>query len=128
MDIQDILLPSRNERRQIFHYLKKISSLTAWQRIFEFYQAWVNVAESSVREADTRGWGKMTSLPYSDYTFLLKSLAHCEEVQTARVGAREQAGKDNEQVLINPCLNTAIEKSTALCCPLRPSDSSYSIF
>ncbi|WP_241822123.1 Imm71 family immunity protein [Herbaspirillum sp. C7C8] len=87
MNIQDIMLPSEKERCQIFHYLKKISSLTAWQRIFEFYQAWVNVAESSVREADTRGWGKMTSLPYSDYTFLLKSLAHREDgVRRLRLG------------------------------------------
>ncbi|MGO0791625.1 Imm71 family immunity protein [Herbaspirillum seropedicae] len=79
IDLKDIKLPSELERQQIFYLLRKISSVTAWKRVLAFYQAWVDVAESSLREADDRGWGALTSLPHSEYVFLLKCLAHCEE-------------------------------------------------
>lgn len=74
-----IMLPSDLERQQIFYWLKKISSVTAWRRIFEYYKAWATVTENSVRIADENGWGNETSLPQSEYALILKCLAHCEE-------------------------------------------------
>jgi hypothetical protein len=75
----EISLPSELERRQIYFWLKKTSSLTAWRRIFRFYQSWAEIVEQSVREADKRGWAEKTSLPESEYVLILKGLAHCEE-------------------------------------------------
>ena len=74
-----VLVPSDMERRQIFYWLQKVSSVTAWRRIFEFYKSWADATEKSVRDADDRGWGDKTSLPQSDYALILKGLAHCEE-------------------------------------------------
>lgn len=74
----DIMLPSDYERHQIFYWLRRASSVTAWRRVFERYQAWVDVIGHSVREADMNGWGKTTSLPESTYVRALRSLAHCE--------------------------------------------------
>ncbi|WP_343729596.1 Imm71 family immunity protein [Duganella sp.] len=78
--INDVVkLPSELERQQIFYWLKKLSSLTAWRRIFEYYQAWAEVTEKSVRQADNNGIGDDTSLPLTEYALILKCLAHCEE-------------------------------------------------
>jgi hypothetical protein len=74
-----IKLPSDLERQQIFYWLKRVSSVTAWRRIFQYYQAWAIATDNSLREADAQGWGDETSLPQSEYVFILKSLAHCEE-------------------------------------------------
>ncbi|RBB05932.1 hypothetical protein BRO03_21175, partial [Xanthomonas oryzae pv. oryzae] len=52
---EGLLLPNELERRQMFHQLKKQSSFTAWNRLFELYQAWADVTERSVREADSKG-------------------------------------------------------------------------
>nr|WP_167761369.1 Imm71 family immunity protein [Duganella callida] len=46
------LLPSELERQQIFYWLKRISSVTAWLRIFSYFQAWARAVEDSVRVAD----------------------------------------------------------------------------
>lgn len=73
------MLPSEPEREKIFYWLKKLSSVTAWRRILQFYKAWAEVTENSVRVADERGWGAQTSLPHSEYVLILKCLAHCEE-------------------------------------------------
>lgn len=75
----DIMLPSSVEREKIYYWLKKISSVTAWRRIFEYYKAWAEVAENSVRLADSNGWADKTSIPESDYVLIMKCLAHCEE-------------------------------------------------
>ena len=72
-------LPDSQDRQRLFHLLKKLSSLTAWQRIFHFYQQWADMAEASVRDAVNQGWGKRTGLPERDYALILKGLAHCEE-------------------------------------------------
>ncbi|WP_256725150.1 Imm71 family immunity protein, partial [Xanthomonas oryzae] len=48
-------LPNALERRQMFHQLKKESSFTAWNRMLELYQAWADVTEESVRQADAQG-------------------------------------------------------------------------
>ena len=76
---KSVMLPSDFERQQIFYWLQKVSSVTAWRRIFEFYKEWAAAAENSVREADERGWGELTSLSQSSYARILKGLAHCEE-------------------------------------------------
>lgn len=80
-----IMLPSNLERQQIFYYLRKASSVTAWKRIFGFYKLWAIAIENSVRSADEKGWSSETSLPHSDYVLILKGLAHCEEA-VARLG------------------------------------------
>ncbi|CAN7409827.1 Imm71 family immunity protein [Pseudoduganella sp. LjRoot289] len=74
-----VKLPSGLERQQIFYWLKRVSSVTAWRRIFEYYKAWAAATENSLREADEHGWGDETSLPQSEYVLILKCLAHCEE-------------------------------------------------
>jgi hypothetical protein len=50
------MLPSAQERRQLFYWLKRISSYTAWSRILSYYQAWAKVTEKSVQAASERGW------------------------------------------------------------------------
>lgn len=74
-----IKLPSDVERQQIYYWLKRVSSVTAWRRIFKYFKAWANATENSVREADNTGLGDDTSLPQSEYVLILKCLAHCEE-------------------------------------------------
>ncbi|QRN42730.1 hypothetical protein GDR29_16220 [Xanthomonas oryzae pv. oryzae] len=53
---EGLKLPNELERRQMFYQLKKESSFTAWNRMLELYQAWADVTERSVREADAKGW------------------------------------------------------------------------
>ena len=72
-------LPSDYERRQLFHWLKKLSSVAAWRRILAYYQAWADEAQLSLREADDQGWGDKTAIPHSHYAIILRGLAHCEE-------------------------------------------------
>lgn len=77
--IDAVKLPSDSERQQIFYWLKRVSSATAWRRIFEYYKAWAAATENSLRVAEEHGWGDETSLPQSHYVLILKGLAHCEE-------------------------------------------------
>jgi hypothetical protein len=74
-----IMLPSELERQQIFYMLEKLSSVTAWRRIFEYFKIWAATVENSLREANERGWDDLTALPESEYVLILKCLAHCEE-------------------------------------------------
>ncbi|OLH67761.1 hypothetical protein DXO246_16175, partial [Xanthomonas oryzae pv. oryzae] len=76
---EGLLLPNELERRQMFHQLKKQSSFTAWNRLFELYQAWADVTERSVREADSKGWLDESGISESKYVEILKGLAHQEE-------------------------------------------------
>ncbi|GHV58973.1 hypothetical protein FACS1894103_1440 [Campylobacterota bacterium] len=91
---KELLLPNEREREQIFYLLKKQSSYTAWKRILGYYQAWADVAEASVREADKMGLlgtitirdhrgnpvaGDNTDIGYDDYARILKGLAYFEE-------------------------------------------------
>ena len=73
------MLPSPLERRQIFYWLKRVSSVTAWRRILQYYEIWANATEDSIRVADNQGLANETSLPQSEYALILKCLAHCEE-------------------------------------------------
>ncbi|WP_229418924.1 Imm71 family immunity protein [Pseudoduganella flava] len=70
------MLPSELERRQIFYWLKRNSSVTAWRRVLAYYEAWVNVVLKSAQLADEKGWGNETSLPQLEYARLQKYLAH----------------------------------------------------
>lgn len=74
-----IMLPTDTERAQIFFWLKKVSSATAWRRIFEFYRVWTVSPENSLRVADENGWADKTAIPTSDYLLILKGLSHCED-------------------------------------------------
>lgn len=74
-----VKLPSDLERQQIFYWLKRVSSVTAWRRILEYYKAWAAATENSLRVAEEHDWGDETSLPQSEYALVLKCLAHCEE-------------------------------------------------
>jgi hypothetical protein len=73
------MLPSEHERKQIFYWLKRISSYTAWNRMLGYYQIWADVAEQSVRIAVDKGWSNDTGLPESDLILIFKGLAHFEE-------------------------------------------------
>jgi hypothetical protein len=79
IDRSIIMLPTDIERAQIFFWLKKVSSATAWRRIFEFYRVWTVSAENSLRVADENGWAGKTAIPTSDYLLILKGLSHCED-------------------------------------------------
>jgi hypothetical protein len=74
-----VMLPSEAERKQIFYWLKRISSYTAWNRIFGYYRAWAKITEKSVQAASERGWSKGTGIPEGDLVLVLQCLAHCEE-------------------------------------------------
>lgn len=63
----------------MFYQLKKESSFTAWNRMLELYQAWANVTEESVRQADAQGWLEKSGIKELDYVGILKGLAHQEE-------------------------------------------------
>ncbi|WP_108844329.1 Imm71 family immunity protein, partial [Xanthomonas fragariae] len=76
---EGLKLPNELERRQMFFQLKKESSFTAWNRMLELYQAWADVTERSVREADAKGWLDESGISESDYVCILKGLAHHEE-------------------------------------------------
>lgn len=73
------MLPGEQERKQIFYWLKRISSYTAWNRILGYYYAWAKVTEKSVQRASERGWSDKTGITESDLVGILKCVAHCEE-------------------------------------------------
>jgi hypothetical protein len=74
-----VMLPSEAERKQIFYWLKRISSYTAWNRILGYYRAWAKITEKSVQVASERGWSDRTGIPEGDFVLILQCLAHCEE-------------------------------------------------
>jgi hypothetical protein len=90
-----VMLPSEQERRQIFYWLKRISSYTAWNRILGYYKAWVETVEQSVRIAVDKGWIKETGMPESDLIAILKALSHFEEgVRRLRAGDKRVFKRD----------------------------------
>jgi hypothetical protein len=90
-----VMLPSELERRQIFYWLKRISSYTAWNRILGYCQSWAEVTEASVRTATNNGWAEKTGIPEADLTGILKSLAHFEEgVRRLRLGDKRVFKRD----------------------------------
>jgi hypothetical protein len=78
---RDILVPNDLEQRQIFHLLKKGSSLTAWKRRLAYFQKWAEITENSVRKADNSGLlaADESNIRYQDYVDILKELAIYEE-------------------------------------------------
>ncbi|CBJ40354.1 conserved hypothethical protein (plasmid) [Ralstonia solanacearum CMR15] len=79
MTTSGVALPTDHERKQIFYWLKQISSYTAWNRIFSFYQAWAGAAEHCARLMSEQGVTDLPKGPASDYRSILNGLAHCEE-------------------------------------------------
>lgn len=74
-----IELPNNEERKKIFYWLKKISSLTTWRHILPYYQAWADTIEESVRQASNNYALEKSSLKYDDYVEILKGLAEFSE-------------------------------------------------
>ncbi|AXV79140.1 MULTISPECIES: Imm71 family immunity protein [Ralstonia solanacearum species complex] len=71
--------PIDHERRQIFYWLKQISSYTAWSRILGFYRAWSDAAEHCARLMSEQGVTAPPKGPATDYRSMLNGLSHCEE-------------------------------------------------
>src|SRR5690606_37154999 len=73
------MLPSEHERRQIFYWLKQVSSHTAWNRVLNFYNTWVEATRKSVQLANEHDLVDKSRIAEADYVLILKGLAHCEE-------------------------------------------------
>ncbi|MCO4862517.1 Imm71 family immunity protein [Cupriavidus sp. WGlv3] len=73
------MLPTDHERRQIFHWIRQISSYTAWKRILDFYETWAEAAENCRHLASLSGKEESSSVAESDHIECLKGLAHCED-------------------------------------------------
>lgn len=82
VDPDDWGAPSGAERQKLFYLLKKVSSITAWRRVYAFYKAWADVTKASLQEADRQGWALTTSLPASELTFVQGGL---DELRKAMV-------------------------------------------
>jgi hypothetical protein len=100
-------LPDELERRQIFHTLQRWSSYTAWKRILDYFQAWADAIEDSLREASAQGLEQKTSLPESDYVAILKDLAICDE------GVRQLLAGDKRVFRRDGSLNRAFDRTVA---------------
>lgn len=74
-----VIFPTDLQRKQIFYWLQKVSSLTAWRRIFEHYQAWADATENGVAEAEMRGWSDISALKRRDLLMVKKGLADFEK-------------------------------------------------
>ncbi len=74
-----VTLPTAYERKQIFYWLKQISSYTAWNRILVFYRTWADTTENCARLASEASTAESNGGPANDYNAILKGLAHCEE-------------------------------------------------
>lgn len=75
----EILLPTSQERKQIFSYLKRISSYTAWHRISVFYQEWVEATRRCVAIASERGIDESAGIKESHYVAAIQGFSHFEE-------------------------------------------------
>ncbi len=45
---EPVMLPTDEERKQIFYYLQRNTSYTAWLRIYGYYKRWVEILEKNV--------------------------------------------------------------------------------
>lgn len=76
----DIMLPNDKERRQIFYWLQRISSYTAWNRVLGYYRQWAQVAEAAVRLASEQGTKpEAIKSQENELIQILRGLAHHEE-------------------------------------------------
>lgn len=73
------VLTTQIERRKIFYWLQKVSSLTAWHRIYAYYKAWAAATEKSVFEAEARGWSEKSALRQADLLMVMEGLAEFEK-------------------------------------------------
>lgn len=88
-DGRDTGLPTDLERQKIFFWLKKLSSVTAWRRVLEYYEAWAAATQNSLHVAQQNGWNDETSLPQSEYERVTEGLEHCKKA-VARLGKGER--------------------------------------
>lgn len=84
----EALLPTPLERKQVFQWIKRISSYTAWTRLLEYYNRWAKQMERSVAaEADQLQPGEIPQIGTGKLVSVLKGLSHCERgVQRLRQG------------------------------------------
>lgn len=75
----ETLLPTPEERKQVFAYLRRISSYTAWHHISVFYQEWVEATRRCVAIANERGIDEWAGIKESHYVGAIQGLAHFEE-------------------------------------------------
>lgn len=77
--VNNIHLPNDDERRKIFHWLKRISSYTAWKRILGYYEAWTLAIEKCRKLASELGKENSSQITASHYIDALEGLAHFED-------------------------------------------------
>jgi hypothetical protein len=72
-------LPTAYERKQLFYWIKRISSYTAWNRVLGYYRTWAAQMERSVAlEADTLKPGMQEQIGTGSLLSVLKGLSYCE--------------------------------------------------
>lgn len=75
----DSPLPTADERKKVFHWIKRISSYTAWNRLLGFYRRWAAQMERCVAaEADKLQPGDTPQIGTAKLVAVLKGLSHCE--------------------------------------------------
>jgi Immunity protein 71/Immunity protein 72 len=73
-------IPTTEERKKIFHHLKKCSSYTAWNRVLGYYKVWAEIFEKSVAEAaDSATYDKPAQIDTKKLVFVLKGLSVAEK-------------------------------------------------
>ncbi|MBB3015336.1 Imm71 family immunity protein [Cupriavidus alkaliphilus] len=77
--VKNLHLPNDDERRKTFHWLKRISSYTAWKRILGYYEAWTLAIENCRRLASESGKEHFSKITESHYIDALEGLAHFED-------------------------------------------------
>lgn len=75
----NIRFPSNDERRKLFHWLKQISSYTAWKRILGYYEYWTFAIENSRQLASRLNKEHSSQIRESHYIDALQGLAHFED-------------------------------------------------
>ncbi|TWI69236.1 immunity protein 72 of polymorphic toxin system [Pseudoduganella lurida] len=73
----------------MFHWLQKLSSITAWRRILVLYRAWLAVADRSIRKADELGYSDGTGIHRSEVVAIRDGLQPLEKA-VARLGAGDR--------------------------------------
>ncbi|SOY61402.1 Imm71 family immunity protein [Cupriavidus taiwanensis] len=77
--INNLHLPNDDERRKLFHWLKRISSYTAWKRILGYYEIWTLAIENCRKLASKLNKEHSSQISESHYIDVLKGLAHFED-------------------------------------------------
>lgn len=79
-------IPNEEERRQLFYYLKRGSSYTAWAKLGPYYKAFVDIVRVAFEDTQNNPpEGKSPLIPQSDMALLLNGYASYENA-VARLG------------------------------------------